>query len=48
MLAEGAHSITVEVEEVIGQSLELLMPPEYHEQHREGFQRYLSSGQARQ
>jgi PAS domain S-box-containing protein len=33
--------------EVLGQPLELLMPPEYHDQHREGFHRYLGGGLAR-
>jgi PAS domain S-box-containing protein len=32
--------------EVVGQPLELLMPPEYREQHLEGFTRYLRTGVA--
>ncbi|MCC6416923.1 MAG: PAS domain S-box protein, partial [Gemmataceae bacterium] len=36
-----------QAQEVVGQPLDLLIPPEYVQRHREGFQRYLETGQAR-
>jgi PAS domain S-box-containing protein len=34
-------------EEVVGQPLVLLIPPEYRDEHRQGFERYLATGLAR-